>query len=243
MSVAYREHAPSPLLAPYVECFWSIEAGAVIVEYPVLPDGCADIVFARGTAPGLRLVGTMTEARRFTLAAGDFQMGVRFRPGMAASFIKLPGSESTDRMIPLSDVWGAAAKQLENQIVEAASAERAIAVLEAQLVDPAEPGTVQQIAAYVVETNGQVRVDDLAFSAGMSARQLRRLFVEQIGLSPKHFCRVIRFRNSVAQLSDKGRGDWTQVALDCGYYDQAHFINEFRELSGYTPSEFASRPR
>jgi len=110
-------------------------------------------------------------------------------------------------------------------------------------VDPAAPGVVQRVAAYIDSQNGQVRVDDLAFDAGLSARQLRRLFVEEIGLSPKHFCRVIRFRHSVSRLADSPRGDWAQVALDCGYYDQAHFINEFRELSGFSPGEYASLER
>jgi transcriptional regulator GlxA family with amidase domain len=99
------------------------------------------------------------------------------------------------------------------------------------------------MSAYIVGRSGQVRVDDLAFNAAMSARQLRRLFLEQLGLSPKHFCRVIRFRHSLPKLRATGRGDWTEVALECGYYDQAHFIHEFREFSGYTPGEFAALAR
>jgi len=239
----YREHTVSGPLAPYVECFWSIAAGEALPEYPVLPDGCVDIVYAPSTGPGVGLVGTMTQARRFPLPAGEFQMGVRFRPGMAGSFVRIPGSESTDRMIPLSELWGARARHLEMQIAESNSIEQAIGLLEAQLVDPEEPGVVQRVTAYIVENQGQVRVDDLAFSAGMSARQLRRLFVEQIGLSPKHFCRVIRFRHSAGQLRGRIRGDLTLIALDCGYYDQAHFINEFREMSGFSPSEFVSLSR
>jgi transcriptional regulator GlxA family with amidase domain len=110
-------------------------------------------------------------------------------------------------------------------------------------VDASEPGIVQKMSAYIVRRSGQIRVDDLAFDAAMSARHLRRLFLEQMGLTPKHFCRVIRFRHSLPRLRSSVRGDWTKVALDCGYYDQAHFINEFREFSGYTPGEFAALPR
>jgi transcriptional regulator GlxA family with amidase domain len=102
---------------------------------------------------------------------------------------------------------------------------------------------VQRICASIVEQSGQVRIDDLAFQAGFSARQLRRLFLEQVGLSPKHFCRVIRFQRSLSRLPGRGRADWAQVAVDCGYYDQAHFINEFRQFSGYTPGEFAALAR
>src|ERR1035438_7407783 len=77
---------------------------------------------------------------------------------------------------------------------------------------------VQKMSAYIVDRSGQVRVDDLAFDAAMSARHLRRLFLEQMGLTPKHFCRVIRFRHSLPRLRSSVRGDWTKDELDCGYY-------------------------
>lgn len=241
MSAGYREHAPPERLQPYVECFWTSETSQAIAEYPVLPDGCVDIVHSSNR--GLQLVGAMTRARKFTLQAGEFQMGVRFRSGMAAGFIPVPGSEMTDRLLPLDEVWGTKVRRLHEQLGEAKSADESIALLAGHLVDPAVPDVVQKVSACIVDRSGQVRVDDLAFDAGLSARQLRRLFIEQMGLSPKHFCRVIRFRHSLSRLRAARRGDWADVALECGYYDQAHFINEFREFSGYTPSEFAALPR
>jgi AraC-like DNA-binding protein len=245
MSAGYREHLPPDRLRLYVECFWSSAASQAIPEYPVLPDGCVDIVYSSST--GLQVVGAMTRARKFTLQADEFQMGVRFRSGMAAGFIPVPGSEMTDRLLPLHDVWGTKVRRLSEQLGEAKSADESIALLAGQLVghlgDSAEPGVVQKVSANIIDRSGQVRVDDLAFDAGLSARQLRRLFIEQMGLSPKHFCRVIRFRHSLSRLRASRRGDWADVALECGYYDQAHFINEFREFSGYTPSEFAALPR
>ena len=241
MSVRYREHAPPERLRASVECFWSLAPGEAVPQYPVLPDGCVDIVYSRSAGP--QVVGTMTSVRRFTLEAGQFQIGVRFRPGMAPGFVRVPGSQTTDRLLSLDDLWGVQGRQFHERIANAESAEHCIGLLEAQLADETEPNAVQKISAYIVDRSGQVRVDDLAFDAGMSARQLRRIFLEQLGLSPKHFCRVIRFRHSLPKLRAADRGDWTQVALDCGYYDQAHFINEFREFSGYTPGEFATLPR
>ena len=241
---AYREHAVASRLAPFVECFWTLETTEDLRDYPVLPDGCVDIVYSRGrrwTEP--QIVGTMSRVQTFTRRAGQFDCGVRFRPGMSAAFLRIPGVATADASIPLSEVWGTRGRQFGERFVDARSPEQCVALLEAQLVDPSEPGVVQRVAAHIVDQSGQVRVDDLAFDAGMSARQLRRVFVEEIGLSPKHFCRVIRFRHSLLQLTSTRRGDWTQIALDCGYYDQAHFINEFRELSGFTPGEYVSRER
>ena len=235
MGWRYREHAPSERLRPFVECFWSIESTGARPDQLVLPDGCVDIVCSAGAPP--LVVGAMTRARTF--AAGGLQVGVRFRPGFAGGFVRAPGIHTVDRLIPLNEVWGTRGREL----AEAESAAQCIALLEAELVDASEPGVVQKVSAYIVAQSGQVRVDDLAFDAGMSARQLRRLFLEEVGLTPKHFCRVIRFRHSLGQLRESQRGDWTDVALQSGYYDQAHFIHEFREFTGYTPGEYNALPR
>jgi AraC-like DNA-binding protein len=243
MSTAYREFAPPERLKQFVECFWSVEPASALSEYPVLPDGCVDIVYSPSVTRELQLVGTMTSARRFALSAGGFQFGVRFRPAMSQAFLPVPGPDTLDQSIALSDIWGADARRLTQQISESQSAKQCIGLIEARLRNPGDITMVQRLCASIVEQAGQVRIDDLAFQAGLSSRQLRRLFLEQVGLSPKHFCRVIRFRNSLSRLSERGRADWVQVALDCGYYDQAHFINEFRQFSGYTPGEFAAFER
>ena len=243
MNTAYREFAPPDRLKQYVERFWTVEPGSSLSEYPVLPDGCVDIVYSPGVTRELQLVGAMTSARRFALSAGQFQFGVRFRPAMSQAFLPLPGPDTLDQSIALSDLWGADARRLTEQISEAQSPRQCIGLIETRLANPSGITIVQRLCSSIVEQAGQVRIDDLAFQAGLSSRQLRRLFIEQVGLSPKHFCRVIRFRNSLSRLSERGHADWVQMALDCGYYDQAHFINEFREFSGYTPGEFAALER
>lgn len=243
MSTPYREFAPPDRLSQYIECFWTVKPGSALLEYPVLPDGCVDIVYSRSLAREPQLVGAMTSARRFAMPAGDFQFGVRFRPAMSRAFLPVPGSVTLDQLIPLSDLWGAGARDLTEQLSEAQSATQCIALIEGRLCNPGDTGLVQRLCTSIVAQAGQLRMDDLAFQAGISPRQLRRLFLEEIGVAPKHFCRVIRFRNSLSRWSQAGRAEWTQVALDCGYYDQAHFINEFRQFSGYTPGEFAALER
>jgi len=243
MSTPYREFAPPDRLKQFVECFWTVDAGGALPEYPVLPDGCVDIVYSPSVASGLQLVGTMTTARRFAISAGDVQFGVRFRPAMSRSFLPLPGFDTLDQLIALSDIWGVRGSRLNQQISEAQSVRQCIDLIEERLANPRDITVVQRICTSIVEQGGQVRIDDVAFRAGFSTRQLRRLFLEQVGLSPKNFCRIIRFRSSVSRLSQRGRADSAQTALDCGYYDQAHFINEFRQFSGYTPGEFAALER
>src|SRR5216684_913144 len=244
MSGRYSEHPVPHRLGPYVECLWTLETNQPISDYPVLPDGCIDIIFSPGrSGPEAQVVGTMTHTRRFSFSAGQFDCGVRFRPGMSYGFLRLPGTEIADRSLPLTEVWRAAAKDLNARLQDVESAAECVQLIADALRTLPEHGVVQRVSTAIVARCGQVRVDELAFDAGMSARQLRRLFLEQTGLTPKHFARVIRFRESVSRLGQTQRGDWAQVALDCGYYDQAHFINEFRELSGYRPSEFSALSR
>jgi AraC-like DNA-binding protein len=135
-------------------------------------------------------------------------------------------------------IWGAEGRELSQQIAEANSNRRRIALIEESLRRPGETGVVQWTCPLIIAQGGRVNIDKLAFQAGLSSRQLLRIFFEQTGLTPKHFCRVIRFRHSLSVLTSSKRGGWAQVALECGYYDQAHFDHEFRELSGYSHSLF-----
>jgi AraC-like DNA-binding protein len=238
MSSRYCEHPVPGWLSPYVECFWTIQPGAALREYLVLPDGCVDILFSPSGSQKVQVVGTMTRARKFPLPEGEIGFGVRFRPAMSSAFLRVPGPHLMDQSIPLEDIWGAAGRQLSQQIAEANSNRRRIALIEESLRHPGETGVVQWICPLIIAQGGRVDIDKLAFQAGVSSRQLRRVFFEQTGLTPKHFSRVIRFRHSLSVLTSRKRGEWAQVALECGYYDQAHFDNEFRELSGYSPSQF-----
>ena len=248
----YREYQPAAELSQYVECFWIHETAAPQWGHRVLPDGCSDILFTRPTEgrPELLLVGTMTHAGLFDLPQGSF-LGVRFRPGMSVYFAPVPGPETVDQRWPLQDVWGAKALQLSERLGESSSIEAGVAVIESQLRAQlnAHPenrrafSPTQRVLHWAEQERGLVRVDELAHQAGLSARQFRRLCLELTGLTPKQLCRSIRFRHAAVQAQFARRGEWSQVALDCGYYDQAHFINDFRALSGLTPGEYCADAR
>ncbi len=243
----YREYQPVAELSEYVECFWTHETGTRQMSHRVLPDGCSDILLTRPREgqPELLLVGTMTRAAVFDLPQGWF-LGVRFRPGMAPSLTHLPGKESVDQRLPLAEVWGAKAIHLSERLLVSSSIKESIALIEAELTaelknqsgNRRSANSAQRVLQWAEEARGIVRVDDLADLSGLSTRQLRRLCLDLTGLTPKQLCRAIRFRYAAVQAQLARRGEWAQVALDCGYYDQAHFINEFRALSGLTPSEY-----
>src|ERR1035441_7645827 len=116
-AMRYREHFPETAMGGWVECTWSVETAAPVHAYPVRPDGCIDIVYARES--GAQVVGAMPAERRFDLAAGALTIGVRFHPGMAGAFLGASPAEFTGCTVALEDVWGRRARQLERRLADA----------------------------------------------------------------------------------------------------------------------------
>ncbi len=240
----YREILPSSQFAETIECFWT-SAGASPSPHRVMPDGCADILLTRTRSTGaVEVIGPMTFYRDYMPADGTVLVGVRFRPSMWRSTLGIPANRITDGILPLEELWDGRARQLVRRLDDAASPMQCAAIFE-RFLCPAVPETpVQKAVAWMEKRRGRVSVDRAAALAGLSPRQFRRLCLEQTGLTPKFLARVLRFRHALARLG-RGRESMACIALDCGYYDQAHCIRDVREFSGRTPGEMAvfSNPR
>lgn len=227
----YREIAPSPAWASAIECFWTLRADNESPLHRVLPDGCADILLAGG----LDAVGPMTRYRDHEVEAGRELFGVRFRPGRWTGALRVPGDRIVDAVVPLEDLWGERATGLRERLVNTPSAEERARLIEAALPAPAAPGPVERAIAFLERAEGVASVDELADEAGMSSRQFRRVCLEKTGLTPKLLARVLRFRHAAARVHAAQSA--ASLALDCGYYDQAHLIRDFREFAGRTPGQ------
>ncbi|HEX7829077.1 MAG TPA: helix-turn-helix transcriptional regulator [Thermoanaerobaculia bacterium] len=223
----YAEIRPTAALQPWVECFWTNRDDAAGPrEHRVLPDGCADLVFDL-TSGESDVVGTMTRPLIITSDAPSDFFGIRFRPGRAAAFLRIPLADITDARVSLGDV-------LRNW-----PDDLSIAGLEAELLrrlDPDRDRRVDYAVDRIVATGGAIRVEDVADEAGISRQHLARQFRHHVGVSPKMFARVMRFRRVVDALDVAS--DWADVAAKFGYYDQSHLIADFRELAGTTPNAF-----
>jgi len=238
MDSVYREISPSAHLAPYIECFWT---GEVVKDFSarVLPDGCADILFIsrRNELIDVRAVGVMTRPHVVSLTSGTYLLGVRFHPGMASACLGRELWMLNDRFVPLHSIIGSEASDFAQCLSRHASVETKVAAIENRLASLPTINTVQRAIGELVGRKGQFSLDDFAAAAGVSARQLRRTCLKQAGLAPKHLARILRFRHAVARLR-KGENDMAELALDCGYYDQAHMIRDFRSLAGISPGRY-----
>jgi len=224
-----------------VECIWSGETSAAPQSHAVLPDGCLDIVYSRQT--GLQVVGAMSAPRVFDIPVATVTLGIRFRPGMAGGFHNIAAAELTDRVIALEDVAGRTARELARRLQDADLIGVSLEILRTALRAPhAAPDPVRRAIDFMTQSHGAVDLDWVAGQAGLSPRQFRRRCLEASGLSPRHLCRVLRFRRARALSYAGGRPDWAQIAAEAGYYDQAHLIRDFREFAGNTPMAVFSNP-
>jgi len=237
----YREIRPSPRLARYVECYWHRDDRQGTPQHRVLPDACVDILFSRrGSEPvSLSIVGLMTSPLTLDIVPGQFFFGVRFRAGMAGSF--LPEIASLiDQTVPVAEIMGAAGRTLFEQFAESSGPENMIAISE-KILRPLEPPDSAERFLSNLSMPG-VSLDDLSAQSGLSARHLRRESLRRTGVSPKYLRRIIRFRYAVERIeaaaAAPAQPSWAQFAAACGYYDQAHFTREFLEFAGCTPGRF-----
>lgn len=224
----YIEIDPPPPLRPWIECFWTrSERAQPGGQYRILPDGCADFVFDL-TAGSAIAVGTMTRPLVIDGSASPQSfLGVRFRPGRAAAFLRIPLAELTDARVSLRDVWRDAPEVAGVATLEAALLRR---------LAPDRDARVDAAIARIASTNA--RIEDVARDVGISRQHLARQFRHHVGVSPKTFARVMRFRRLIDALPREQDVDWASLAAGHGYYDQSHLIDEFRELAGTTPGGF-----
>jgi AraC-like DNA-binding protein len=253
--VRYREVRPRPPLDRFLECFWFVDADPPSAESAperIVPDGCPELIVhladsfecvdERGSGerqPRSLLVGTLTRPLQVRPQGRVRTMGVRFRPFGLSAFLPVPLHELKDRFTSLADIWNGTAGDLEEVLVMSASDAERVGLVERFLCarqSPEVDGTIQAAVATILRARGQARLEPLARDTGLSLRQIERRFRDAVGVGPKALSRLVRFQEVLRRLS--GDEPWVDVALDCGYYDQAHLIRDFRGFVGLAPSRF-----
>ena len=270
----YREFAPCDALRADVYAFFSfvpvprppVTARPLMREIafheatfcsPQLADGHVSLLFElgrtcdaagrwslAGAAPRGTFIGPMSRVGRTVGADRPEMLGVYFRPGRAAPFLRVPIADLTDTVADAESVWRGSAP-LAIELCELGEMSR-IDRVESALISRLALGQrscsvgVDRMAARMVRRRGGETVESLARGAGISRQHLSRLFRERVGVGPKLYNRLARFQAGLV-YAGAGAVDWAEAAVDLGYADQSHMIAEVREFSGLTPQALASR--
>jgi len=244
MSSVYLEYSPSPRLNPFVASYWSLQVSEIKEpeNYRVLPDGCIDLLFDNISRPSGVIVGSMTKSVSVTLQPNARYFGVRFRPGGASSFLNISLKEIADTQLKLEDVWRNAYSEFSD-VMDNKQVKRQIEtvenLLEKQLSNNAIGNRkVQAAIALLNAHDGNYSVNMLSKTLEISRQHLNRIFTEAVGLNLKMFSRIVRLQAALKCARRAPVNDWALFALENGYYDQAHFISDFKDLTGVTPTNF-----
>jgi AraC-like DNA-binding protein len=178
----------------------------------------------------------------FTTTGPGALLGVRFRPGGLSGFFALEAAELTDARVDLTNFWGQLAQEVWHRLDEANPEDR-VWILQEVLgarangrfhTDP----FIRHCVARIEAARGGLQIRDLQTSTGLSVRQLERKFARHLGISPKTFARVVRFKGVMAAADRPDPPDWVRLAGDFGFADQPHLVREFKAFSGLTPADY-----
>jgi AraC-like DNA-binding protein len=255
----FHSYIPAAPLSDFVALFWLYEGYVQPhARERVLPDGSVELVVSLADSESRVYEGDPVRGRTFRngVVAGarsEFLvidtasqvsvMGVHFKPGGAFPFLSMPASELRNAVVALDDLWGAAAASLRARLLAAATAEAKFRLLEQTLLRQARRPLVRHRAvAYALGELQRGRharsISDVTDETGLSARRFIQVFSDEVGLTPKLFCRVRRFQRVLRLIHRTAEIDWADVALSCGYFDQAHFIHDFQAFSGINPTTY-----
>ena len=255
----YETFEPHPDLASVVKCHWTLEVPGDL-ETPkqrLVPDGSVEMCFILGDdikrftseqdfiiQPRAMVLGQITRPY-FVQPTGNVNtFAVRFYPYGFANFIQRPIQQLADQETPLSDLFEPALVQaLEMNIIKAASTQARIKVIEQFLLDKlTDQHTIDQIVTSTVDTllqnKGSVAISTIFKDKLSDRRNLERKFSKLVGISPKHLAKIIRLQAALKSLLHDKQQSLTQVAYESEYYDQAHFIKDFKEFTGVNPKDY-----
>lgn len=257
-----RTHIPRPPLSNFIDLFWSYEGYYQSHDKErVLPDGSVELVinlaedqinvydsedpdqFQRHR--GSLISGPHSGFSVIDTASQTSVIGVHFKPGGAFPFLGFPARELHNQVVSSDEIWGIAALDLRDQLLEAETPEARFLILEKFLLTRAGDSlALHPAVAFALQhfqgVSQTQKISDVTGELGLSSRRFIQVFREQVGMTPKVFCRIVRFQEVLRLIGKRQNVDWTDIALACGYYDQAHFIHDFRAFSGLNPKAYLS---
>ncbi len=234
----------------------------VLYEFPdttavrFIPEGCFEIIFQlKGNFAYKTITNSKWAARPKGFIGGlhnqayyvkpeqanSYCLGVKLLPGGARQLLKHELNEFKNRIVNLSDFWGNMGISFCNRVLETRNIEDIqIIILDyiQNLLNIKAKPYRETAINYIFKTQGRTSIKELARYANLSESQYRKIFRETIGLCPQEYCKIIRVKNAIRHIENNQYDSLTDLTFQLGYYDQSHFIREFKSVTYSTPKEF-----
>ncbi len=259
-SMEFRYFTAVAALQPYVRCFYIFQSGSAI-EFgdTVFPSAELEMIFNLGEGiwesfssqnefrrnPLIELWGQVTKPMPIKSTGPHTMLGIRFKTPAAAYFLKDDMGVFNNQVADLGDIIGQPVKTLHQQLLETMNPDKQIALVEKFLLERLALNKkkiyrIDKVASIVtsIKTNAaEESVKMIASKHNMTVRNLQKIFYIHTGLSPVSFNKIQRFQQSLKLIAKKNQ-PLTAIAYNCGYFDQAHFIRDFKSFTGVTPTAY-----
>lgn len=255
----YQTFEPHPDLESLISCYWTLEVPADndAQRQRIVPDGCIEMAFILGDdikrytsenefilQPRAMVLGQTIEPFYIEPTGYVNTFAIRFYPYGFANFVSVPIKSLANKETPIEQLFEKkTAKKLEQEIIQATDVHQRIKIIEGFLLNKlSEQSTVDNIVRKTIDillsTKGNTPINTILEEDLSKRRQLERKFVKQIGISPKQLGKVIRLQSALKMLLNEEGENLTNIAYESEYYDQAHFIKDFKEFTGISPKDF-----
>jgi AraC-like DNA-binding protein len=247
----FRRLEPTWAAKHWVESYWIIESvDNAILDQKIIPDGYPEMIFHFADQYCINISGSW-ENQTFSLLAGQIKqhfylrntgrvsiLGVKLQPHTLAQLFQFEMSSITDKVVPLDSVGIESLNGLEIEVRASHKMDERLTIVNRFFEPfPFVGLPIKKAIDSILETKGNVTVEQLCQMMDMSERQTERHFQKFVGLSPKFYCRIIRF-NAIFQLLSQRDPSWAELAYEAGFADQSHFIRNFKAFTGEGPSDY-----
>jgi AraC-like DNA-binding protein len=238
--------SPAPELAHCIAHYWFVSWDLRGLDPHIAETLPHPNVHAIFEPAGSTVAGVHTAKFSRRLEGRSHAFGVKFTPGGFRAFLNAPVSSLADRTVPVREIFGNEIDLLDAILSISEDEEASIATanrfFSARIPAVDDSAVLAAVLVDRILSEPDIRtVDDLSARARLGKRSLQRLFNEYVGVSPKWVIRRYRLHELLERVHSGAEPDYAQLALELGYYDQAHLINDFRSIVGYSPTQYQGR--
>lgn len=255
----YKVSKPSFQLSKFIKHYWTLDdclpSGNKHIQR-IVPSGLLELVFyfddkpivadkTKSNKDNTLITGQLNEYFDIEITGKISLFSIIFQPHGLSAFLDIPIQELYNQNVPLSLIFKNDINELETKLYEAKSFSKRISIIEDYFIKRLKSNglkynfnRIDNSICKINQMRGLVEINDLALEACYSRKQFERIFLTMIGTSPKQFLKIVRFQHAIEMKSNDKSLNLTDLTYQCGYYDQAHMINDFQKLSGMTPRQY-----